>query len=210
MDESAAAVGGDLKGRLHDIRHADNELPLCVFGPGGEYRTAWLPGPILSRQKRDTRLTAVPLAAALTDGRLPAAVAAWWSRLAWVLKASQAEAKRWMRLRAALERGVMPLVARGFEGIDSLLEKKHCAEETNGVRPGALSDAAADRNPHGDSRLPSQRGLFPDVAGDRRRVRHQQDHRVRARRNPARKRDAETPLKQGTLFGADVLGPVAG
>ncbi len=105
-NESAAAVGGDLQGRLLDNRHADNELPLCVFGPGGKYRTAWLPGPILSRQNRDTRLTPVSLATAPTEGRLPAAVAAWWLRLAGLLKASQAEAKRWMRLRAADDRWI--------------------------------------------------------------------------------------------------------
>ena len=30
-------------GRSRDLRQADADLPLCVFGPGGDYRTAWIP-----------------------------------------------------------------------------------------------------------------------------------------------------------------------
>ena len=29
--------------------HVDGEFPLCVFGPGGDFRTAWLPGPTVIR-----------------------------------------------------------------------------------------------------------------------------------------------------------------
>ena len=33
---------------LPQAESGESGLPLCVFGPGGEYRTAWLPGPSFS------------------------------------------------------------------------------------------------------------------------------------------------------------------
>jgi hypothetical protein len=51
-----------------------------------------------------------------------------------------------------------------------------------------------------DSRIAHRAGLFADDAGTRRRTRHQQGHRVRARRGAHQERRAQARSQQGSLF----------
>ncbi len=57
-------------------------------------------------------------------------------------------------------------------------------------------------NPPLRRRIPQQKWLFPDLAGDGKNHPAKQGHRLRARRSPRTKRIAATTAQQGTLFDA--------
>ena len=167
-------------------------LPLCVFGPGGEYRTAWPPGPTFSR--------AILAHCETIAERVRAAFN----------RAADGEGLRGGRRRLKRPLSVVPLVAIGPEGLDTLTEGTHGQVSRKNDRRIALFDAPANRDPDHDSGRAATEWLFPDVAGDRRRTRHQQNHRVRARRGVAQERVADAAYEQGSLFGAYALGTAAG
>ncbi len=109
-------------GRPTSASGADDELPLCVFGPGGDFRTAWLPGPRSARTGRrvieQVALSALPVVA----GGTSKSVRAWWSRLAALLKAAREEMRRAMCLRAMSQLCALPPVVLGPAGLDPLVE----------------------------------------------------------------------------------------
>lgn len=189
---------------------ADDELPVCVFGPGGDYRTAWLPGPIPFNGNQHAALRRVPLPPQpVSLAAVPRGVMMWWSLLAGALLAVRDEIRRHRQLRSLAAGDELPLVAIGPHGLHSYVENHDVQTKEQTNRGEALSDTATTRDPHVHPRRAAEPWLFPDVAGDGRRTRHQQNHRVRARRDAHKKGHAHAAFQQGSLFGPDTLGTVA-
>ena len=205
---------------------AFDEYPLCVFGPGGDFRTAWLPGslPIGTAQARGT--SSNPGAGSWVLDRLgvrrvclppwpgtaygvPKAIRLWWSKLTHQLAHARVEGRRLRALRSLWRTGMLPLVVSEPNGLLTCLENEREKNKKNPNPGNELLNAPPTRDSYNDPRRSADQWLFPDVAGNRRRARHQQNHRIRARRNTHPQENAYAAEQQGTLFGTDLLSPAA-
>ena len=187
-----------------------DDMPLCVFGPGGEYRTALLPGPNRGRGGRGCELRRVSLLPWPRQWSIvPCGVSAWWSALASVLTGSRRERNDAAHLRGMSQADLLPLLVRGGLGLYRYLERNDEPTKNSQVRSQGTSDTEATRDPLLCSRRASVSRLFPDATGNRRRSRHKQNHGIRTRRNAYRQRHAHASGEQGTLFGADFCGEVS-
>ncbi len=99
------------------------ELPLCVFGPGGVYRTAWPPGSTVFSGRRASRFGGAP------GGKWPAPSASigsgprlWWSSLAQWFPDTCKERRLRSRLASLVARGVIRPVVMGLQGLNSFVE----------------------------------------------------------------------------------------
>src|SRR3972149_5142747 len=134
------------------------EPPLCVFGPGGSFRTAWPPGPLHPPPLHAARVRSGPLG---DVRRAPRTTPGWRSRWRQVVLAAGQEARRNIWLRWLSAREVLPLCVFGPQGLSPFAELCHAPNQEARHRRDPLPDAPSARNPYADPRRPAQRWPFP-------------------------------------------------
>ena len=123
------------RGRLHeyDPRTADGlengEPPLCVFGPGGEFRTAWPPGPVpFSSANRPAAIRRVPLAGDDVKVEHRSRMKPQWRLPIAACRGTLDDCGSKID-PTATKRGVLPLVALGPQGLDCFWENDYGANQ---------------------------------------------------------------------------------
>lgn len=173
------------------------ELPLCVLGPGGDFRSV-----VEYRADSEPVVELSGRHCSMGQAFETCPGGGWLSEcLARFDAALQAACGRWQPSGAALGHARTrpedyPIVVFGPQGLVRYVEKDH-------VRGKLTSfDAETTAYSHADPGFPAQAWLFPDDAGAGRHPRRYQGHRVRTRQRPRAKRPIAAIETQGTFFGA--------